>query len=95
MTIIEYSPTKENILDCIEDGIRNLKASDSEARFIVCGPVAHDMLCDAVAERFGRDKKSFETYSHLPVVIDPFRDNTVSVLPAPRAFDGPVETVRV
>lgn len=95
MTIIEYSPTPENILDCIEDGIRNLRENDSEARFIVCGPTSHEMLCEAVAVRFGRDRKSFETYSHLPVVVDPFRVGTVCVLPAPRDFDDPVEAVRV
>ena len=78
MTLIEYTPTEENILDCIEDAIRNLQSSDSEARFIVCGPLAHSKLCSAVASRFGREEKSFETYSYLPIIIDPFRTDQLA-----------------
>ena len=49
----------------------------------------------AMAARFHRKPGSFETYNYLPIVLDPFRTDTVCVLPAPGACREGVHAVRV
>lgn len=95
MVIVSYSPSADNVLDCVEDGIRSLTDSDVTPSYIVCGSIAYDILCDAIAERLRHDRKNVETYNHIPVLIDPFRTTELCVLPAPRDVRDGVETVRV
>lgn len=85
MTILEHAPTRDDLLTFIDDSIRHLREAGSEARFIVLGPAAYHLLRKAVGERFRRGAGSFETYQYLPIVVDPFRSDTVCVLPAPSA----------
>ncbi len=83
MNIIEYSPDQSQILDFVNDHIRNLREAGAEAKYIVMGPVAYERMRKAIAERFNRTEGSFETYQYLPIVVDPFREDSVSVLPSP------------
>jgi hypothetical protein len=95
MTIIEYRTTSANILDCVEDGIRNLKDTGEEPRFICCGSDIYGDFCKAISERFKRDLQNYETYSFIPIIVDPFRSGTLCVLPAPRAVNDGIEPIRM
>lgn len=95
MTVIEHRPEKHEILDFINDSIRQLQETGAEARYVVMGPSAYDAFRHAMAERFHRKPKQFETYNHVPVVVDPFRADAVCVLPAPAECARGVETYRM
>lgn len=82
MTIPEYAPPRDEILEFIHDSIRQLQEAGCAARYIVVGPEAYQTLRKAMGERFRRGAGQFDTYQHLPIVLDPFRTNTVCVLPA-------------
>lgn len=82
MTIIEHEPTEEEILDFIDNSIRQLQEAGASAQFVVVGPSSYERLNRAVSRRFRRGKGAFETYAHLPVVVDPSRENQVVVLPS-------------
>ncbi len=83
MTILEYNPTQEDILDFLNDRIRELQSSDVEAKYILAGPTAYERLRAAMGERFRRSAGVFETYNYIPIVVDPSRTETLCVLPAP------------
>ncbi len=83
MTILEHAPSREEILDFINDGIRQIREAGAEARFILVGPDAYKTLRKAMGEHFQRGAGQFETYQFIPIVVDPFRSATVCVLPSP------------
>lgn len=83
MTILEYSPPEDEILDFINDRIRELQSAEAEARCILLGPKAYERMRRAMAGRFKRSEGLFETYNYLPIVVDPSRIDTVCVLPSP------------
>lgn len=89
MTILEHAPTRNEILDFIDESIRQLQAGGADAKYIVLGREAYATLRQAVAERFHRKPKDFETYNYLPLILDPFRTDSVCVLPGPgEVFKG-------
>lgn len=83
MTILEYSPPEDEILDFINDRIRELQSAEAEAKYILVGPDAYDRMRRAMAARFKRSEGVFETYNYVPIVVDPSRTDTVCVLPSP------------
>lgn len=95
MTILEYAPDRDEILSFIHDSIRQLTEAGAEAKYIVVGPAAYEHLRKAIGEAFQRGAGRFETYQHLPIVLDPFRDDTVCVLPAPAECAKGVQPYRV
>ena len=94
MTIIEYAPTRDDILDVVNDGISQLQEAGIEARYIVVGTEAYKVLRKAMGERFRRGAGQFETYQFVPIVLDPFRSDTVCVLPGPSECAKGVQTYR-
>ena len=95
MTIIEYAPAREDILEFVNDSISQLREAGVEARYIVVGPAAFETMRKAMGERFRRGAGQFETYQYLPIVLDPFRTDTVCVLPAPSECAKGVQTYRM
>ena len=95
MTILQYTPSQDEILDFIDQGIQQLVASDSEARYVVMGPDAFAHFRQAVAAKLSRKPKDFGTYNYISVIVDPFRDGEICVLPEPREIAGGVETFTV
>lgn len=95
MTILECAATREDILSFINDSIRQLREAGVEARYIVVGVDAYHHLRKAMGEHFQRGAGRFETYQYLPIVLDPFRTDTVCVLPSPAECAKGVKTYRV
>ncbi|NND71743.1 MAG: hypothetical protein HKN43_09195 [Rhodothermales bacterium] len=95
MVIVSYTPTADNILDCVEDAIRSLTESGLSPSYIICGMGSYNLLCDAIAARLKHGRKNVESFNHIPVLIDPFRTNEICVVPSPHDILGGVETVRV
>lgn len=91
MTILQYAPRRDEILEFINDGIRQLREAGAEAKYIVVGPEAYRDLRKAMGERFNRGAGEFETYQYVPIVLDPFRTDTVCVLPAPSECEKGVQ----
>ena len=89
MTIVEYAPNESQILDFVNDGIRNLREGGMEAKYILLGSESYDLMVKAMSQRFNRSEGKFETYQFVPIVLDPSRNDTVCVLP------GPVESKEV
>lgn len=85
MTILEYSPAEDEILDFINDRVRDLQSSGEEAKYILAGPEAYARMRRAMAARFKRSEGVFETYNYLPIVVDPARSDSLCILPAPAA----------
>ena len=83
MTVIEYAPTQEEILDFVNQSLRNLQEANIEPKYILVGQQAYRRLRKAIGEQFRRGAGEFETYQHIPIVMDPLRDDTVLILPAP------------
>jgi hypothetical protein len=48
-----------------------------------------------MGEQFQRGAGEFETYQYLPIILDPFRTDTVCVLPAPSECAKGVKPFRV
>lgn len=92
MTIIEYEATREDILQIVDEGIRQMQEAEVEPRYIVVGPQAYTMLRKAIGERFQRGAGTFETYQYVPIVVDPFRGSKAVVLPAPAEIEKGVTT---
>lgn len=88
MTLLEFSPDPDEVLDVVDQGVRDLQEAGLEPRFIVLGPEAYDRLREAVAARFGRSAGYFEQYQYLTVVVDPGRADRLCVVPAPREVAG-------
>ncbi|MDX1439780.1 MAG: family 4C encapsulin nanocompartment shell protein [Rubricoccaceae bacterium] len=84
MTVLESEPDKSRILDFLDESVRVLQDAALEPRFILMGSSAYTIFREAVSERFGRSPGYFEQYQYLTIVVDPFRKNTVCVIPAPR-----------
>ena len=85
MTLIEHAPARDEVLDFANDSIRLLQASGLEPKYILAGPAAYEALRAAMADRFRREAGFFETYQYIPIVVDPAREDTVCLLPSPRA----------
>ena len=92
MTILEYSPAEDEILDFINDRVRDLQSAGEEAKYILAGPEAYSRMRRAMAARFKRSEGVFETYNYLPIVVDPSRSDSLCILPAPAVT---AETARV
>jgi hypothetical protein len=89
MTIIEHRPGAEDILDFVDDSIRQISESGARPGFIVVGPAAYGLVARAISVRFRRGAGVFEAYSNIPIVVDPSRSDQVVVLPCvPDAVDG-------
>lgn len=88
MTILEHTPTADDLLDFLDQSIRQLAETDAEARYILMGPAAYDLFRKTLAASLRRGKGDFETYNYLPVVVDPFREASVCVVPAPAGTDA-------
>jgi hypothetical protein len=89
MTIIEHRPTAAEILDFVDDSIRQISESGARPGFIVVGPAAYPLVARAISVRFRRGAGVFETYANIPIVIDPSRTDQVVVLPGvPDAVGG-------
>ena len=95
MTVLESSPDDSSILDDIDANVRALQESGLEPRFVVVGTSAYAALCEAMAQRYGREPGAFEQYQWLTIVVDPFRDREVSVVPVPRDVAAGVRAERV
>ncbi len=88
-------PEDDAILDAVDEGVRALQEAGAEPRYVVVGPAAYEALRQAMSRRFRREPGAFETYQWLSIVLDPFRDAEVCVLPAPGALLDGVRTERV
>lgn len=95
MLIIEHAPSREEILEFINDGIRQLNEVNAPARYILVGQQSFNTLRKAMGERFQRGAGQFETYQHIPIVLDPFRTDTVCVLPSPKECAKGVQVYRM
>ena len=95
MTIIEYAPAKDEILDFINDSIRQLQEANLEPKYILLGGTAYTRMREAMGDRFNRETGVFETYQFFPIVVDPLRTDSVCVLPAPVTCAEEVQIHRV
>lgn len=95
MTVLEYAPTEDEILDFVNDSIRQLQEAAVEPKYIMMGPEAYATMREAMGKRFNRDAGAFETYQFFPIVVDPLRKDTVCVLPAPAQCLSEVSIQRV
>ena len=95
MTVLESSPDRAHVLAFIDESVRALTEAGLTPHAIVVGKDAYVHLRKAVGERFGRGAGHFETYQHLPVVVDPFRAGEVTVVPAPREVAEGVRAERI
>ena len=95
MTILEHCPSQDEIIEAVNDGIRQLHEAGAEAAFVVVGPASYERLRQAMAARLRRKPGTLERYHHLPVVLDPFRTDTVCVLPLPGVCAEGVQAYRI
>ena len=95
MTILEYAPSRDDILDFVNDSISQLREAGIEARYIIVGTDAFETMRKAMGQHFQRGAGLFETYQFVPIVLDPFRTDTVCVLPAPSECAKGVQTYRM
>lgn len=95
MTIIEHRPSEDEIIDAVNDGIRQLHETGAEAKFILVGTASYETLRQALAARLRRKPGTLEQYNHVPVVLDPFRTDTVCVVPSPGECAKGVHTYRI
>ncbi len=91
MIITETSTDTTLILNEIDARVRELQEQGVEPRFVVVGRESYTALREAMAARYGRSEGAFESYQWLTIVVDPFREDEVTVLPGPRAL---IEGVR-
>ena len=82
MTVLEYAPTDDEILDFVNQSIQQLQDGGTEARYLLVGTRAYHRLRKAIGRAFQRGAGQFETYQFIPIVVDPFREDEVCVLPA-------------
>ena len=94
MTVLEATPDADAILEFIDGGVRDLRDAGLEPRSILVGPEAFEALKTAVAARFGRERANVEQYQWLTVVVDPFREAAVCVVPTPRDVAAGVRAER-
>lgn len=94
MTIIEHRPAAQEILEFVDDQIRQQSDDGVESRYIVVGLAAYRNLCQSLSVRERRGKGRFETYNFIPIVVDPFRLDEVCVVPGPTECELGVEVFR-
>ena len=94
MTVIEYAPDASDILDFVDQSLRNLQEAAIEPKYILAGPAAYKLLRKSIGQRFRRGAGEFETYQFIPIVLDPARDDTLLVLPSPAECEKGVQLVR-
>jgi len=94
MTVLDTAPAPADLLRTIDEGVRDLQQSGGEPHAILVGPAAYETLKTAVAERFGRERADLSQYQWVPVVVDPFREGRVCVVPAPREVSAGVRAER-
>lgn len=92
MTILEATPTRDHILEFVDEQVRDLRDAGLEPRTILVGPEAYNALKDAVAARFNKIAPNLEQYQWLAIVVDPFRGAEVCVIPAPSEVEAGVRT---
>ncbi len=95
MTIVEYRPDEDEILDFVDSQIRHLRDDGVETKYIIAGPAAYGRLCRAISTKEKRGKGRFETYNFIAIVLDPFRSDEVCVVPDPAECATGVETIRL
>ncbi|MEM0961376.1 MAG: family 4C encapsulin nanocompartment shell protein, partial [Bacteroidota bacterium] len=95
MTILDSSPTADRLLESIDQSVRDIQSAGGEPTALIVGPAAYETLKTAVADRFGRERAELSQYQWLPVVVDPFRENRVCVVPAPRDVAAGVRLERL
>ena len=83
MTLLEYAPEHDEILDFINNSIQQLQEANVEPKCILMGVDAYQTMRKAMGDRFNRNAGTFETYQFFPIIVDPLRKDTVCVLPAP------------
>lgn len=83
MTITQQSPDQSGVLTFVDESVRAIRDAGLEPRTILAGSRAYARLCGAVAERFGRKNAQIEQYQWIGIVVDPFRDDEIVVLPTP------------
>lgn len=84
MTLYESRPEVSEMMASIGEGMRAIRESGGEPRFVVVGPVAYARLRVAVAEAFGREEADVEQVQWMTVVVDPSREDRLVVLPVVR-----------
>ncbi len=94
MTIVEFRLADGSPLDLVDMQVKQYAEAGVEARFIVAGTDAFEALCREISIRFQRGKGVFDTYNHVPIVVDPFRSDSFCVLPGGRDILAGVETYR-
>jgi len=95
MTVFEYAPSRDEILEFVTNSIRQLRDADTEPAYIVVGPEAYVHLRKAIGEQFQRGAGQFATYQTIPIVVDPFRADTACVLPGPATCATEVRPYRM
>jgi len=95
MTIVDAAPDPSDLLATLDQQVRDLQDAGGEPSAILVGPEAYESLKTAVAERFGRQRADLAQYQWLTVVVDPFREDRVCVVPAPRDQAGGVRAERL
>ncbi|MEM8556611.1 MAG: family 4C encapsulin nanocompartment shell protein [Bacteroidota bacterium] len=85
MTVCQHRPNRDAILAVIDDEVRALQDLGAEPHAILAGPDAYEHLRKAIGAMNQRGAGYFETYRYLPIVVDPFRSDELTVLPKPRA----------
>ena len=95
MTIIEYVPDESQILDLINESIKNLQEAGIEPKYILVGPAAYKKMTAAISKRLNRTQGNFETYQFFPIVVDPFRNDSLCVIPGPGECSEGVRTYKV
>ncbi len=94
MIVQEAEPAADKILTFVEESVLSLREAGSEPYTILLGPAAYELLCDAVAARFGRKRGPVEQFQWVNVVVDPFRDEEICVVPPPREIAAGVRAER-
>ncbi|PAP82290.1 hypothetical protein B1759_00605 [Rubrivirga sp. SAORIC476] len=94
MTVLDLTPAPDALLATLDQHVRDLAEAGGEAHAILVGPEAYEALKTAVAERFGRERADLSQYQWVPVVVDPFREGRLCVVPTPRDVSAGVRAER-
>lgn len=95
MTVLDLAPDPGDLLATLDQHVRDLAEAGGEPHAILVGPAAYETLKTAVAERFGRQRADLSQYQWVPVVVDPFREGRICVVPAPRDVAAGVRAERM
>ena len=94
MTVLDAA-NPADLLSTIDQQLQSLRDQGAEPAAVLVGPESYATLKAAVAQRFGREPADLEQYQWLTVVLDPFRQNRVSVVPTNRESAAGVRAERV